>query len=255
MKSIVKAVRKYGNSGGVYVPSSWVGGRVKIELIDEPPNPKEVLDKVQLEHVISAILYGSYARGEAAEGSDIDIILVADKEISVPAELRHKYDIQVRTAKQIRDAVTHDPVFHKVVKDEAVAMLNHSFLDSLRKESLRKGCIKARLELAESSLNIIKELSRTGSLDVYPLVMRLKEVLFLEYLLADKKYSTKALKSELTACGISSRDFSDLMHIYRAARGNKMSRGQLTKETIEKLTMLLEAKINNVKQKAREKGY
>src|SRR3989344_1645833 len=105
-EAIIKVVKKYGNSGGVYVPSSWVGGTVKAELIGEPFNPKTALNKIELEHIISAILYGSYARKEISEGSDIDMLLIADDdaEISIPFELKKKYDIQVKTADEARNA-------------------------------------------------------------------------------------------------------------------------------------------------------
>src|SRR3989338_1378044 len=71
MKTYTKVVKRYGNSGGVYVPREWVGGKVKIDLIDEPANPKELLAKLPLEHVVSVIVYGSYVRKESAADSDI----------------------------------------------------------------------------------------------------------------------------------------------------------------------------------------
>jgi predicted nucleotidyltransferase len=258
MKTITKMVKKYGNSGGVYVPNSWVGGKVKVELIDEPFSPKEILNKVTLEHIVSAILYGSYARKEITEGSDIDIILVTDEDakIDVPDELKKKYDIQVKTIKEARNAMVHDPIFHKVIMDESMALINHQFLDSLRKETLKPGGIRTRIELAESSLGIDKEIFEAGSEEiVYPLIMRLKEMLILEYLLANKKYSTSALKSEILNCGIAQKEFSGIMNIYRAARNNKKpEKYWLSRKTIEKLISLLETKIQYVRQKAQKKG-
>ncbi len=260
MKSITKTVKKYGNSGGVYVPSSWVGGKVKVEMIDEPFSPKEVLNKITLEHLVSVILYGSYVRKEIIEGSDLDIILVTDDDakIDVPNELKQKYDIQLKTMKEARNAMMHDPIFHKIIKDESIALINHQFLDSLRKETLKPGGIRTRTELAESSMSIIKEIFEAGGAIeiVYPLIMRLKEMLILEYLLANKKYSTEALRNEILGCGISQKEFSGIMNIYRAARNNKKTgKYLLSKETIEKLISLLETKIRYVKQKTVKKGY
>ena len=140
MTTITKIVKKYGNSGGVYVPSAWVGGKVKVELIDEPFSPKTVLNKITLEHIVSVILYGSYARKEIAEGSDIDVILITDEDakINIPDELRQKYDIQIKTIKEARNAMMHDPVFYKLIMDDSIALINHQFLDSLRKETAPK---------------------------------------------------------------------------------------------------------------------
>lgn len=260
MKSVTKMVKRYGNSGGVYVPTSWVGGKVKVELIDEPFSPKDVLNKITLEHIVSVILYGSYARKEITEGSDIDIILVIDENarIKVPAELKQKYDIQVKTTKEARNAMMHDPIFYKVIEDEAVALINHQFLDSLRKETLKPHGIRTRIELVKSSLNIAKEIFEAGDATeiVYPLIMRLKEIIILGYLLENKKYSTAALRSEILGCGLSQKEFSGVMNIYRAARNNKKpEKYWLSRVAIEKLISLLEAKVQHVRQKAVEKRH
>ncbi len=259
MKMITKTVKKYGNSGGIYVPSSWVGGKVKVELIDEPFNPKEVLNKITLEHVVSVILYGSYARKEITEGSDIDIILITDEDakIDMPDEVKQKYDIQVKTTQEARNAMAHDPVFHKVITDESVALINNQFLDSLKKETLKTDGIGTRIELAESSLRIAKQIFEAGGEEiVYPVVMRLKEMLVLEHLLANKKYSTSAFRNEILNCGITQKEFSSTMNIYKAARNNKGSeKYRLSRGTMEKLISLLETKIQHVRQKAAKKRY
>lgn len=253
MRAITKTVKAYGNSGGVYLPRSWVGGTVKIELVDEPFEPKNVLAKIPMEHAVSVILYGSYARKEAAEGSDIDIILVTDEPI-VP-RLERKYDVQVKTVKETRNAMVHDPVFHKVILDESIALVNHQFLDNLKEEKLEPGGIMKRVGLAESSLKICKGLFEAGSEDiVYPLIMRLKEMLILECLLANKKYSTTALQKEISS-HLQQKEFSDAMNIYRAERNGKKPEKQLPGEAIGKLISLLEAKIQHVKQKAVEEGH
>ena len=108
MATVVKTVKKYGNSGGVYVPSSWIGGKVKLELIDEPADPKkDVLEKVPLEHVIGVILFGSYTRKEIEKGSDIDLLLITDEDIRIPIppEIKKNYDIQVKSLRALKNAL------------------------------------------------------------------------------------------------------------------------------------------------------
>jgi len=259
-REIVKLVKRYGNSGGVYVPSNWVGGKVKVELIDEPSNPKEVLNKIDLKHIVSAILYGSYARNEISEGSDIDIILITDEDakIKIPDELKQKYDIQIKNIKEARNAMQRDPIFYKIIQDESLALINHQFLENLKKNTLKPGGIRTRIEITESSLNISKQIFEAGDFKeiIYPLIMRLKEMLILEYLLTNKKYSTATLRNEILSCGISQKEFSNIMNIYRAQRNNKKpGKYRLSKGTIENLISLLETKIQYVKQKAVEKRY
>ncbi len=262
MKAITKMVKKYGNSGGVYVPSSWVGGKVKVELVDEPFSVNNIFNKIVMKHVVSVILYGSYARKEAAKDSDIDIILIRDEdaEIAIPDELKQKYDIQIKTTEEARNAMAHDPIFYKLIKDESIALINHQFLDNLRKVKLKPGGIKVRIGLAESSLNIIREIFSLGGDDIlYPLIMRIKEMLVLECLLYNKKYFTVLLRNDILSCGLSQKEFFGVMNIYKAARNNKKQekyaandakRLNISRETIEKLISLLETKIKYVKQKA-----
>jgi predicted nucleotidyltransferase len=255
-RSIVKTVKKYGNSGGVYVPSNWIGGKVKIDLVDEPLNPKKVLNVINLEHIISVIIYGSYVRKEISKDSDVDMIIVTDEDakIKIPDELGNEYDVQIKTVKEIENAMTRDPVFHKIIMDESAALMNHQFLDDLRKGPLKSDSIITRLELAESSLDIIKEIfNADDSAEItYPLVMRIKEVLILEFILTNKKYSTHALRDEFLNYGISSNEFSNIMNVYRKLRSNKKSaKYQLPTVTVKKLISLLEMKIQNVKQKSK----
>lgn len=261
MTTILKTVKKYGNSGGVYVPSSWIGGKVKVEMIDEPANPrKDVLENVPLEHVISAILYGSYARKEMERGSDIDILLVTDEDakIFIPSEIKKKYDIQVKSLSELRNVLAHDPVFYKTIRDEAVAIINHNLLDDVRKNAPPAREIEKRLKIIESSLNITKkiiDLDYTHATDlVYPVVMRLREAMILEYLLDDIKYSTHSFRQEILGIGISVKEFSSLISIYRSEKsGRKFSGYEISMGTIIKLISFLESKINYVRKKAREK--
>src|SRR3989338_7415414 len=247
MTAITKIVKKYGNSGGVYVPSSWIGGKVKVELVEEPIRPGDIINKINLEHVSGAILYGSYARREMEEGSDIDIIIIKDEDahIDVPDELKRKCDIQTKTMKEARVAMTNDPIFHKMIMDESVALINHQTLDSLKKEKLNPRGIMTRIDIAESSLGIVKELFKAGSDEVvYPVVMRLKEMSILECLLTNKKYSTASIRSEILRRGVTQKELSSLMRIYRFSRNNKIhEKSKLSREAIEKLISLLEAKI------------
>lgn len=259
--TILKTVKKYGNSGGVYVPSSWIGGKVRVDLVDEPANPrKDVLERVSLEHVISVILYGSYTRKEMEIGSDIDILLVTDEDIkiSIPPEINKRYDIQVKSLRALRNALIHDPVFYKAIKDDAVAIINHKILDDMRKETPPVSKIGERLKLIESSLSITKkiiEVDYTQAADlVYPIIMRFREVLILKYLLADIKYSTRSFRQEILDSGISAKEFSLLISIYRSARsGRKIPEYQISRDTITKLISLMEDVVQYVREKTLKK--
>lgn len=54
---------------------------------------KESLQKIYGERLKGIILYGSYARGDATEGSDIDIIVLLNKIINFDAELDTLFEV------------------------------------------------------------------------------------------------------------------------------------------------------------------
>lgn len=261
MSSVVKTVKSYGNSGGVYVPRKWVGGKVKIELIEEPMDPLDILKMIpNSEHVKSIIVYGSYARQEAEEGSDIDMLVITDNHVKGQKpgitfeKNRKKYHIEIKTLRDARNAAIHDPIFYKAIKDEAIALLNHEILDDLKKQKNRTN-IKTRMSFAESSLGIVKELNKLPGENrdiVYPLMMRIKEMLLLECFLDNKKYSIRTLKKEITKHNVKTKEFNQLLEIYRAERDDRKipAAYKPEKETINKLISILEKKILDVKKKA-----
>lgn len=259
MKTVTKTVKRYGNSGGVYLPAEWIGGEVKIELLKEPLDPKiDILGKLPLEHIISVILYGSYARGEMTKYSDVDIILVVDDtEAKIPSELKQKYDIQIKTSKQIRNAMAHDPIFYKSIKDGSTAIINRQFLEGLKETKLNLDGVRIHIDLAESSLGIVKTFAENYEdlTDlIYSIIMRLKEMLIIDCLFSNKKYTTKLLMGEILK-HISSSEARDVMNVYRSIRDNKKYTKKVLEETVIKLISLLEANIDNVKQKAHKKGH
>lgn len=259
MTTITKTVKKYGNSGGVYLPADWIGGTVQIRLAEEPLDPRKDLLSLPLEHIVSIILYGSYARGEMEKDSDIDLILVVDDpEIKVSSELRQKYDIQIKTVQQIKNTMNRDPIFHKSIKDSSMAIINRQFLDSLKSETnLDMSGIKIRIELAQSSLSIVKSFAENYEdlTDMaYSIIMHLKEMLIIDCLFSNRKYTTKLLMKEILK-HISPSDAYDVMNAYRSIRDNKKYTVKISEEVISRLILLLEAKIKDVKQKAHKKRH
>ena len=80
-EQIVKTVVKSGNGGAVWVPKNWLGQEVVVILPDKPKiSLKEKIIHIlepHLKEIAALAIYGSYARNEQTEDSDIDILVIA----------------------------------------------------------------------------------------------------------------------------------------------------------------------------------
>ncbi|MBI4174105.1 MAG: nucleotidyltransferase domain-containing protein [Candidatus Aenigmarchaeota archaeon] len=259
MTTITKTVKRYGNSGGVYLPADWIGGTARIELVEEPADPRKDMMKMPLDHVISVIAYGSYARSEMTPDSDIDLIVVVDdiSKAKIPTELKKKYDLQVRTPERIKNSMLRDPIFHKSIKDGSVALVNPQFLESLKNSTEPDiNGIRIYVDLAESALGIARTIAEesddpTGML--YSAILHMKEMLIIECLFSGKKYSTKLLINEITRHA--GRETNNVMKVYRSIRDDKKYDINVPREIVFKLLDSTEAKIKNVKQKTSKKKH
>jgi predicted nucleotidyltransferase len=263
-KSMTKNVKRYGNSGGVYLPSSWIGGTVEISLVTKPARPEEDIPLAfarELEHIISILLYGSHARGEHEPGSDMDVIVVTDEHqkaaMKAPQDLKGKgYDIMVVQEGKLRSLASRDILLNKSLED-AKAILNDSFLDELK--SIRpKGSLRERIGLARSSLGIMRSLLEAGSDPValaYPLMMRLKEALLMGCVVEGRKYSLKLLEERVRKAGVQESEYRRLMDAYRSVRaGNKPGKQAISEPAARLLLALLEEMIADAEKDSKKEG-
>lgn len=264
-RSVTKTVKKYGNSGGVYLPSSWIGGEAEVRLISRPPAPERDIPLAlssMMKHVVSIFIYGSYARGEYAEASDIDIVVVTDMHagaMKTPEKLKAmNYDITIMNREEVRRIAEKDPLFRKSLEESRV-ILNDSFLEELKPLKVSRKTLRERINFVKSSLEIIKGIFGIGGRSpelVYPLVMRIKEMLLIKCIMENKKYSLRLLEDFIRGKGISRQDFLRLMEHYRAVRdGRRPPKYCFKGDIFRKLIELLEGMMASAKKKEKaEKG-
>lgn len=264
-KTVTKTVKKYGNSGGVYLPSSWIGGEVEARLISRPPVPERDIPLAfsdKMKHIISIFMYGSYARKEQTGESDIDVIVVTDmhvKDMKTPEKLKGlNYDIRIMSREEIKKVVEKDALFRKSLED-STPILNDSFLDELKSLKINKKTLRKRIGFAKSSLEIIRDIFEGGGKNpnlIYPLIMRIKEMLLIKCILENKGYSLGLLEDLVRKKGISKPDFLKLMKHYRAVRaGKKPKKYDFSLDVFRMLIELLEELISRAEKKEKaEKG-
>ena len=261
-KTVAKTVKKYGNSGGVYLPASWIGGEVEVRLVKKSPVPeKDILLAFsdEMKHVISIFMYGSYARKEQAFESDIDVIVVTDmhaNRMEIPEKLKGlRYDIRMVSRKEIMKAVEKDALLRKSLED-STPILNGSFLDELLSIKPNLKTLANRISFAESSLEIVKSIHKMGGKNpdlIYPIIMRIKEMLLIRCIPENKGYSLGLLEDEIRKKGVSKSDFEKLMKHYRAVRdGKKPPKYDFSKDALSLLIELLGEMIKDARKE--EKG-
>ncbi|SRR3989344_1078407 len=96
MEKIVKLVRKYGNGAHIVVPIEWIGLEVVVRPVSIGETIIGVLDE-NLKYVEGIYIYGSYARGDYDDLSDIDILILVKK------GYRNKILKRIKKIKEIDD--------------------------------------------------------------------------------------------------------------------------------------------------------
>ena len=83
-ETIRKRVVPFGNGSIVYTPKTWIGRDVIITL--PKFSLKEELFRILdpfLEIIKGVYIYGSYARNESEDDSDIDVLVICDKKFKI----------------------------------------------------------------------------------------------------------------------------------------------------------------------------
>ena len=247
-EQVRKRVVPFGNGSIVYTPKSWIGREVVVTL-PQFSLKEEIFDVLDpyLANVQVIYLYGSYARGENELDSDIDLLVISDKDFKVK---REKYDITITSLEKLKDHIKKNPVYSLVVK-EAKTILNKSLLEELKKIELNKKNLRGLLEETTSILEINKEIIATEQTDfsgvAYSLILRLRLVYMIECLLKNKAYTNKEFKKYAEKRGIN--DIVKLQNVYRKSRDNKKITEKIDGKSIETLWQVVK---NETEKKSKE---
>ena len=245
-EQIKKKVVCFGNGSIVYTPKNWVGREVIVTL--PKLSMKEELFKLldpYLSHIQGIYLYGSFARNEQEQDSDIDVLIIADKKFKIKME---GYDLNVLTIDDLKKPV--DPFCFLMLK-EAKAILNGYLLDKIRSVTVSKKSIRWILNNTKSVLNInrdfidLEDEGFENDAVIYSLMLRLRGLYMIDCVLKNKCYSNENFSRFVKTNGIK----SDFYRIYRRVRDNKTVKIRVMKKDVERL---YEAVKNETEKKSRE---
>lgn len=245
-EQIRKKVTSFGNGSIVYTPKAWIGREVIVTL--PKLSIKEGLFKIldpHLSHIQGIYLYGSFARNEQEHGSDIDVLIIADKKFKIELD---GYDVNVLTTDDLKKPV--DPFCFLMLK-EAKIILNGSLLDEIRHVKFSKKSVRWILDNTMDVLNInrdfidLEDENFENDAVIYSLMLRLRGVYMIDCVLKNKGYSNKDFNRFIKNNGINDSFYK----IYRKVRDKKTMKMKVVKNDVERLYMVVK---NETEKKSRE---
>jgi len=244
--SIEKEVVSFGNGSIVYTPKKWIGKKVLVVLEEKPLDIEgDVLEllKPYLSSVEGIYLYGSHARNEQTKNSDIDILIISNK--NPPLKKKGNYDFLIKSKESLINELKSDPnLFLYQIISEARPILNQPLLEELKRINPAPDLTK----LLDSTLSAFKSTSVLLTIDhkkgskylsspacIYSLILRMRTLFLAQCFLKNKPFSTKNFKSFLSSHSFSPKLTNSFLETYRAERdGTPAVHGILLKDA-EKL--------------------
>ena len=191
-EQLFRIVAPIGNGAHVFAPKEWMGEKVLI-IRQLPLSLDERILKIlkpYLENILGVYLYGSYARGEQRQDSDIDILVISNKKFKIKEK---GFEIIILEKDKIDKAIKIAPVLMYSILNEAKPIINSELFYDLKKRykpasEYFKGYIKETKDIIE----INEEL-----LDPYSIFLRLRGVYIIEKILSGKNPSYEGYKKEV----------------------------------------------------------
>ena len=194
-----------------------------------------------LENIEGIYLYGSQARGEADKSSDIDLLIITNKKLSIKVK---GFEIICLQQNEIDEAIKIAPIIIYSALSEAKPIMNASLLERLKhKYRLEPIAFVDYIKETEEIVKINEKL-----LDPYSVILRLRGIYITACLLDNRLYFKKAFLSWLKKkCPDSNVNgaYSDYIN---SKRNNKV-RVQASDKDINSLLFLLKSETGLLKDK------
>jgi predicted nucleotidyltransferase len=249
-EEIYRTATPIGNSSHVILPKGWEGSRIVLTRIEVDPK-KEILDLIYpyLKYIVGVYLFGSYARKENKEDSDIDVIIVTSQRIDL--EAKKPFDIIQIEKNKFDNFRKINPILFYSFLSESEPIVNKSFLEELKKIELKKHYFKKYIDETKEAININRQLldlnkSQKYADDniIYSSILRLRGAYIIKSFFKKEKFSNNSflnfLKNNL------SHDLKRCYEIYQAVRDNKKTDVKVKIEDAKNLINLLDKMIQKI---------
>ena len=248
-EQVMKTVVKSGNGGAVWVPRGWLGEEVVVILPQKLELKERIFNSLapHFKDIISVCIYGSYARKEQTEESDIDILIITkDKTLNLEVK---GMDIMSIPLEKLRNSIEKYPTMYYQIVHESQPLFNSSALDELKKIKINRESLRDYLKDTKDHIKSNIELLELDKLDsgllesfsvLYSAILRLKGVFISKCIIKKETFSNKKFRRWLIQQGMKNQEFEDSYNAYRLVRDNKDTKNlKINLKIAEKLLKIL----------------
>ena len=257
-EQIVKKVVKSGNGGAVWVPKSWLGQEVVVIL---PEKQKlGIREKIvhllepYLKYIVAAGIYGSYARNEQTDESDIDLLVITkDKNLRLDFK-EEKIEITSFPIDKFRMAIERHPAVYYQAVQEIEPLVNGYVFEELRNIKIANASFRGYLKETREHIKSNREFLELDRMDgaylksysaLYSSILRLRGLFVIRCILDKSSFSNKNFRNWLVGSGLSSNEFAESYKAYcLVSGGEKASMLKIRIDVAEKVLNILERELS-----------
>jgi len=249
-----------GNGAHIFAPKEWINEKVLIVRLEKKSIKEKILQKLypHLDKIIGVFLYGSQARGEATENSDVDILVIAKEKFEIKKE--ENFEVIIIREDSLGNAIKTNPLMLYSIFKEAKAIINEGYLNKLRQIKINPVLFKPFIQTTKESIKSDEEIieldKKTGKTIsnsvLYSLILRLRGIFIIRGLLNDEDYSNSLFKKWINhKCKI---NYEEVYSIYQALRSEKELKDEAPIEFGETLVDLLKKELKKLEQLINKHG-
>ena len=242
---VEKKVVGFGNGSIVYTPKKWIGKTVTVILERKTADVREEILKIlkeKLPEIEGIFLFGSYARNEQTESSDIDVLVISD---TLKLKRQGNIDFLCTTKNRfVGDLKKDGTLFLWQIVQEAKPIFNERLLEELKGVKTRpnfSGFFDSTLSAFKKIKGFLREDKQnnekycTSTASIYSLVLRMKTLFLIQLYLRKQAFSNKKFSAFIETHSFSAEKTKKFLDVYRTERDNKKSSERVLLEDAEKL--------------------
>ncbi|HLC55290.1 MAG TPA: DUF2080 family transposase-associated protein [Candidatus Nanoarchaeia archaeon] len=226
-EQIQKTVVKSGNGGAVWVPKDWLGEKVIVILPEKTKQgmKKQILQLLEpyFQDIVAVGIYGSYARNEQTKWSDIDVLVITNRDVKLSIE-KKGIDILSVSMDRISEAIKKYPVLYYNIIQEIEPIINARLFEEARRINISKVGLKEFLKDTQQHTKSNQEFLELDRLDgmfltsyavAYSSFLRLKGLFIINCILKGEKFSNKEFKHWMMRQGIAEKEYNIWYSAYK----------------------------------------